>query len=455
MWFINEMLLEVMEYLSDYDALCTLSYLSRKRLIKYYKLKGFYNYKNFYPHPTTTALPIKIIIFTKEQSCEKINHFPKTIKELLYFGTFILNIGEIYTPIISDDVKCTFNLSCINFDSNLVQLPKNTTKLYIQCTNLMNGLPLTCNLKHLLLSFENDPIIDWNNLPPTLEKLEFHDCKNLTQPISHLPNNLKILNFWNCLYMVSQVTLPPNLAELHIYINSVDQYNKLPYGLVKLYLDDGDAIIRPLDLKYLGKLKDLKIYTMNSVQLPNNLTKLYCTDYVISNNILPISLEEINMRGDEVSTFKSGINLKTLYNLRILRTDSQRKIEMPPNLIELRCGNEFYCANIIPHAIETLHIICCTNTILNKLPKNIQHLTLSINIDRSEVNSESIIYTPDIYVETYFKQYNIYYNSLEIGPLALDDYYPKITITDNILNKLLDVQFDVQIDCGQTCIDDY
>jgi hypothetical protein len=451
MHLIDEMLLEVAEHLSDHEVHCIFAYLRRERLIKYYKLKNFYDYKDFFLYPPTRALLTRMKLSTGHRLSSRIlKYFPKTIRKFKYY-VGVDNLYENHIPIIPDDVKCDFELNCTNSNINLSQLPKNTIKLVIWCNNLNYGLALNCNLKCLKLSTDNVNI-DLNNLPVTLERLELIDCDNFNQPILKLPNNLKYFHMGMCHEFTSKIILPPNLVEFGWYINDLNQCSKLPSGLIKLFLHDVNNLISENYLQHLTELKKLHIYTDNNVKLPNNLIKLECTSD-FNNNILPTSLEKLiinNLGNNDIAT---GTDFTMLYNLQILRISSSKKIKMPPYLIELECNYEFYCKNKINPTIRKLHIACNSDMALNELPANVKRLTLSIDPLDYDVNKPKRTTIEhnrlfNIYMETYLKQDTVHYNSMELGEDVKDNFaehdYPKITFTDDILNILKDVQFDIK-----------
>jgi hypothetical protein len=475
MYLLDEMLLEVAEYLSDHEVHCIFEYLRRKRLIKYYKLKNFYDYKDFFLYLPTRALLTRMTMSlrTHPPVSRKPKYFPRTIREFKYVIEDIENLNERHIPIIPDDVICDFELYCENLDTDLSQLPKNTVKLEIGCRHSMKDLALKCNLKCLDIKCDNVKI-DLNFLPPTLEDLTLCHCDNFNYPIASLPNNLKSLHMVYCPDMLSKIIFPPNLVDLSFNIHVADQYNKLPSGLTKLHLNDDDNLMSTNDLKHLTKLDELDIYTKCHVALPNNLAKLHCYGDFISNNSIPSSLEKLDVYVDDELKITND-KLAQLVNLKILHIQSPNKTTLPPNLTELKCYYQFYNesalheANLLGDSIEFLHLITRSDVILNKLPKNIKRLKLSIREKinnsgapqfvsfanfgttiveqiRKEIDKSNRLC--DEYMKAHVKQDVLHYNSLQICN-GIKNYfgdgtkYPKIIIANDVLDTLKKIQFDI------------
>lgn len=250
--------------------------------------------------------------------------------------------------------------------------------------------------KYTIISIEKFNISESVIIPNNIKVLEFDNCINVNFNINSF-NNLEKIIIKNCL----NVILPSNLTrlkQLYIY-NNFDNYCSIldipnyP-NLQKLYLE------KCINLKNIRitNLEELYIYKCNKiVSIPNNLQKLTIIESYKLNNLSYelTSLKYLYINSGQI------IEDEKLINLNNQRIDYKHKIKkikkelskfsyskdeiygflygyinfIPETLINLEELHIYGTnINIIPNTLTNLRILVLNNSKINDIPTNINNL---------------------------------------------------------------------------------
>jgi len=235
--------------------------------------------------------------------------------------------------------------------------------------------------------------------PLTLKNLTFKTCSVNFNFIKHL--NLTTLN----VEIESNIIFPPRLEILICSIHTNNQNNNMifPISLKKLWiLNSQDKT--PLNLSYLTNLYNLKLRSINIVELPPNLTKLYYRNinHTYINSIkhltkltklkllsvskiseFPLSLKYLSIND---SVYKKLDGIENLTSLKMINCCLK---DLPLNLLNLQI---YSCPNIKPEDVcklsNLLHLKC-SNLYISKFPKSLESLELYIANITSINNNDS------------------------------------------------------------------
>ena len=170
-------------------------------------------------------------------------------------------------------LNCYNNLCIDSFPDNLKKI-----SLFFFNSSLDNILPY--NLEELLLSFDNNIIIDNINIPKSVKKLTLVGKYNKKLPIHFFPDNLEELEMngnFNPIYFFSffpeknLMRFPKNITKLIL--------NKYNYILLLPYLRDLFPVLKHLKIDSIHHIK------YNDSLFPKSLLTFECAEYINFDNI--------------------------------------------------------------------------------------------------------------------------------------------------------------------------
>jgi hypothetical protein len=494
MHLIDEMLLEVAEYLSDHKVHYIFAHLRRDRLIKYYKLKNFYDYKDFFLYPPTRALLTRMICYTV---IPRLQYFPKTIMHFQYeIDDIKLTELKIF-PQIPDNV--IYDVIIYHLSVDLDDIPKNVNSVYIHqnCPdNFITSLDKEHDFKKLKIkcTWFNSPI---DNLSKSIEELEIN-THEFNQTLDKLPPNLKILILKSGDWDHTLDKLPKYLKKFMIRAYDFNHpLTGIPKTLIDLCIESSEFDHDLLNLPNLIKLKMISCTNFKSkIKFPDTLKELNLR-YEISITLdqygqFPLGLEKLNI-SDDIELTSTG--LQHLKKLKTLHLYCYKKILLPHKLKKLKCNYNYYIDNIIPNTIEILHVnydqydMQCKSIkyepmiIINKLPSNVHKLELDIYVVDNERNKnpmnleeirgmtqsmEYVTYEYDAikhkqeielnrklyneHIDQHLNKNDYHYNSLEVSETGLIGNFsnytiPQLVLTDDVKQQIIgnDIEFNIRM----------
>lgn len=298
------------------------------------------------------ALPLSLLKLTiAGKFNHKINNIlPETLQELnltschfnkiIEKGTLPKSLKKLYLPRHYNNIICELPLSLIIFHTGNHSikniLPFSLTELHLNNNIILDKNDLPPNLKKLQFGQEYNKIIKRNILPESLEELIFgHDFNQLLDEHIFPLNIIKLTFGYNFNHFVKRNVLPNNLEKLKFG----NTYNKM---------------------LYIGVLpQSLKI-----IEFGSNYNK------PINKNVLPNSIRSLIF----------GNNFNQQFNENAL----------PQSLKELILGNEYsrpFLENILPNNLEYLTIgeNYKSTIVASKSIKNIKKIFYTTN-PREEMN---------------------------------------------------------------------
>jgi hypothetical protein len=356
MLIIDDMLLEISEYLSDYDTHNLLSYLNKKYLLQYYYLKNCYDI-SLLERPSSAKF-MKLKLFDENNFTPKIN-FPNTITHFNY-ELGLETITKL--PEFNNHRNVTFNISfyCKHCNYDFTHLPARTEHLYLQFfnTNDISSKLMLRHLKHLktLLICNGWAEFDLNNLPDSLERLELdlEDQENMKG--FTLPPNLKRFKLEYLSLFDTPIQLNNSLEYLDL--NYYGDMSEFPQTLVELRLENLE-----LTRNCLEHLTNLKVLTLDyrvdgyddtfdyDMILPPSITELTC-NYRFYENLFRENL------------FRENLFRENLFRENLFRADyDQRfylKAQLPKNIekicIRYRLSTDQRHYNLVDKILVNINI---------------------------------------------------------------------------------------------------
>lgn len=282
---------------------------------------------------------------------------------------------------VSIEGKIIRNINSINYNEMCFSMNFND-KLFNYDILTVEEIENNKEITDIVFRYYSDEKINFKNLKylPNLVNLCFYDLKTC-----YLPNEIFELTNIKELEITTTCIKFYNQQSKYYNINNLNYLDKL-VNLERLYLDS-DIKEFPKSILSLKKLKFLMIYSVQSLEIPNELCNLEDLINIKFNKYYP----NILSNDDKMIVFnwKSSNNLiMSIANYAYFR-DNNVDIKIPEKITNLKILNcEYNSLDNLPNNIEKLSLGTNIKFPLNNLPVTLNNL--KIYKQNTYMNSSSI-----------------------------------------------------------------
>lgn len=260
---------------------------------------------------------------------------------------------ENFNQIINglDHIK-TLIIKSLKFNSKIINC-RNLVKLIINATyfNSVIEFPETLEYLKIMSDYYNKPL----NLTKT--QIKYLDiCSNkFNHPLDNLPNTLETLILSTIYYTCELNNLPPSLLYCNLYIPS--NYSH--------YINYLPPKIKKLEIKF---VHCIGVYYKLALENLPNITELYLLNYFGDYNILPDSIELLDIKYSNDTNHDRNAEIKTTFN--ILN-------KLPQNLKILNYQSDIYPTRLL--TFESVPYLKQSFNILNLIISRVNLSGITVN----------------------------------------------------------------------------